>query len=421
MGKFSNVLAAAIFAAIIVPTALSADEYGLEECKAKAAEGSAEAQWQLGRRLENGEGVKKNIVRALVQYKKAAEQRHRKACERLAELYENGRLVKRDVVLAAKYRAWAAGENGELAVAKAKSDAENAKHDEIEIALDYILGRNGKPKDPKAGIRILYQSAKEKPIAQKVFVDRWSRGDLDDALEVLSYDEWEKLIPWYKDAWDRGNRRTGLVLGNDAYRRKAYISALSYWQKSGMAKCWYRIGMFYNPAIETRYGGGPDNMKDETKSRQAYERCLRIDSSWDEAKYDLGRLYLFAERKENVNLLEAKRIFSYFLKKSPDNMWYNYYYGLSGCWFEQSRFNTKWPMSKVDSLISWGKSHDGRAYLNVSGREQQMLKDYNQLGEDYQNLMKSKKLYVSYISKAADLGCEPAKEYMSDYNSKNSN
>ena len=47
--------------------------------------------------------------------------------------------------------------------------------------------------------------------------------------------------------------------------------------------------------------------------------------------------------------------------------------------------------------------------MNVSGREQQMLKDYNQLGEDYQNLMKSKKLYVSYISKAADLGCEPAK------------
>jgi len=401
---------------IVSPFMLVAAEYSLDECQSKASEGNAEAQWQLGQRYENGEGVKKNTMRALAQYKKAAEQKHKKACAKLADLYESGKFVKKDPVLSAKYKAWAEGDNGELAAAQARTSVAKSKEDEIETALDYILGRNGKPKDPKTGIRILYQSAKDKPIAQKVFVDRWSKGDLDGALEVLSDEEWEKILPWYKNAWEAGNKRAGLVLGNDAYSRKQYSAALGYWQGSGMAKCWYFVGRFYATWSEEGKGGGPSGMRDETKARKAYERCLRIDCSWDDAKFDLGCLYLFAKNRENENLVEAKKIFSYFLKKDPNNKWYNYDYGLAGYWLQRSQFDRKWPKQRVDTLFAWAKQYEDRS---VPDWDRRNMQDYNRMIDELKSVQRSQQEYVTYIRKASNLGCEPAQKFISDYDSKN--
>ena len=419
MVGFNKIRIAVIVAFFLVPIMLLATEYSLEDCQAKAAEGNAEAQWQLGLRYENGDGVKKNNMKAVSQYKKAAEQKHRKACGRLADLYEKGSFVKKDTVLAAKYRAWSQGDNGELAAVQARTTVEKSKEDEIETALDYILGRNWKPKDPKTGIRILYQSAKDKPIAQRVFVDRWSKGDLDGALEVLSDDEWEKILPWYKNAWNSGNKRAGLVLGNDAYSRKQYSSALNYWEGSGLAKCWYFIGRFYATWSEEGKGGGPPSMRNETKARKAYEKCLRIDDSWDDAKFDLGCLYLFAKNKENENLSDAKRIFSYFLKKSPNDKWYNYDYGLAGYCLQRSQFDRKWPKRKVDSLLSWAKQYEQWSSSNsrIPEYERRNMSDYNRMIEDWKLCERSCEEYVSYIRKAANLGCEPAQKFMNEYNS----
>ena len=416
MVEFNKIRRAIIAFVFVAPTMLMATEYSLEDCQTKAAEGHAEAQWQLGQRYENGDGVKKNNMKALAQYKKAAEQKHRRACAKLADYYENGKFVKKDPVLAAKYKAWSEGDNGELAAAQARTIMTKSKEDEIEIALDYILGRNGKPKDPKTGIRILYQSAKDKPIAQKVFVDRWSNGDLDGALEVLNNEEWQKIVPWYKDAWESGNKRAGLILGNDAYSRKQYSSALSYWQGSGMAKCWYFVGRFYATWSEEGKGGGPSHMRDETKARKVYEKCLRIDSTWDNAKFDLGCLYLFAKAPENANLYEAKRIFSYFLKKDANNMWYNYDYGLSGYCYHRAQFNKKWPKAKVDRLLNWAKRYEN---YSIPEYERRTMLDYNRMIKDWKAMERLQEEFVGYIRKASNLGCEPAQKFMSDYNSKN--
>ena len=413
MEEFNKIRAALMAVIILTSPLLTAANYSLEECQQKASEGSAEAQWQLGQRYELGDGVKKNNMRALAQYKKAAEQKHKKACAKLADLYESGKFVKKDPVLAAKYKAWADGDNGELAAAQVRNTVEKNKEDEIETALDYILGRNGKPKDPKTGIRILYQSAKDKPIAQRVFVDRWSKGDLDGALEVLSDEEWEKILPWYKNAWEGGNKRTGLVLGNDAYARRQYSSALAYWQGSGLAKCWYLVGRFYATWSEEGKGGGPSNMRDETKARKAYERCLRIDKTWDDAKFDLGCLYLFAKNSENENLLEAKKIFSYFLKKDSNNQWYNYDYGLSGYWHQRSKFNKKWPKGRIDFLLSWGKRYEN---ASIPEYERRTLQEYNRMIDDWKSMTRAQEEFVPYIRKAANMGCKPAIKFMDDYN-----
>ena len=415
MVAFNRIRRVALAAVAAVPMMLLAADVSLEECQAQAVEGNAEAQWRLGQRYENGDGVTKNVMRAVAQYKKAAEQRHRKACERLAALYESGQFVKRDPVLAAKYKAWAVGGNGELAAAQARKLTAEPKEDEIETALDYILGRKGKVKDPKTGIRILYQAAKDKPVAQRVFVDRWSRGDLDDAVDVLSDDEWVEMLSWFKNVWEAGDKRAGLMLGNDAYSRKQWSAALAYWEGSGLARCWCLVGRFYATWSEEGRGGGPSDMRDESKSRKAYEKCLRIDSTMDEARFALGCLYLFAEKPENENLAEAKRIFSYFLKKDPDNKWYNFDYGLAGYLLLDSQFDKEWPRQKIDRLLAWAKRGDGRY---VSPGDRGCRQDYNRMVNDWETLQRSQKKFVSHIKKAADLGCEPAQEFMADYNNR---
>lgn len=343
-----------------------------EECKRLAAAGDAEALWQLGCRYEKGDGVAGNPAKALSQYRKAADKGHKEACARLAEMYEKGEIVGKDPVKAAEYRAMAAGEDPKSAVAEAEKNAVRNKNkiDEIEIALDYIFGRNGKPKDAKTGIRMLYAKAKDDPTAQRVFVDRWSAGDLDGALSALDNEEWSLIIPWFRDAWNRGKKDVGLVLGYESFRQKNYNAAISYWKGSGHPKSWYFVGKLYDPSVEEEDGGGPKHMRNETLARRAYEQCLHIDSKYDDAKFSLGLIYLFPEKKENGDAKKAFNIFSYFIKQSPDNKWINYDYGVAG-------------------LLS----------MDYKARDAKRKEDE----------------YLSYIRKAARLGCEPAKKLLDDF------
>ena len=372
----------------------NASDMSLFECKDKATQGDAEAMWQLGQRYEKGDGVRKDNLKAVSQYRKAAEKKHRKACERLAELYETGRIVGKNPVKAAKFRAIANGDNGELAAVQAKTEMEKRKEDEIETALDYILGRNGKAKDPKTGIRILYAQAKDKPVAQRVFVNRWSQGDLDDALGVISKEEWDLLIPWFNDAWNRGNKASGLILGNEAYRNKRYKEALSYWEGSGLAKAWYFVGRFYSWWGKEGEGGGPKYMQNETLARKAYEKCLKIDSGWDDAKFDLGIIYIFASQKANINYAEALKIFSYFLKKDSNDKYFNYDYGYAGFWMNN------------DKLVQL-KSEYGNA---SAYRRESIQKEYNRV-------LDVRDGYVRYIRKSANMGYEAAQKFIRNFDS----
>ena len=180
-----------------------------------------------------------------------------------------------------------------------------------------------------------------------------------------------------------------------------------------MAKCWYLVGRFYATWSEEGKGGGPSNMRDETKARKAYERCLRIDKTWDDAKFDLGCLYLFAKNSENENLLEAKKIFSYFLKKDSNNQWYNYDYGLSGYWHQRSQFNKKWSKGRIDFLLSWGKRYEN---ASIPEYERRTLQEYNRMIDDWKSMTRAQEEFVPYIRKAANMGCKPAIKFMDDYN-----
>ncbi|MCY4673957.1 MAG: tetratricopeptide repeat protein [Bacteroidetes bacterium] len=62
----------------------------IEEVQARAEQGDAEAQYELGKAYSVGEGVPQNSTEAVRWYRKAAEQGHPLAQYELGKAYHNG-------------------------------------------------------------------------------------------------------------------------------------------------------------------------------------------------------------------------------------------------------------------------------------------------------------------------------------------
>ena len=68
-----------------------------------ANQGDAEAQFKLGNRYRYGKKAKKNFVKAIEWYTKAAEQGHSHAQNNLGVCYKRGKGVKKDPVKAVEW------------------------------------------------------------------------------------------------------------------------------------------------------------------------------------------------------------------------------------------------------------------------------------------------------------------------------
>ena len=73
------------------------------DCKVKAEQGDANAQFNLGVMYANGEGVIQDYKQAVKWYRKAAEQGDATAQYNLGVMYDNGRGVPKDYVMAHMY------------------------------------------------------------------------------------------------------------------------------------------------------------------------------------------------------------------------------------------------------------------------------------------------------------------------------
>lgn len=384
---------------------LCADVLPIDECRRLAAQGEPEAAYQLGVRYENGDGVRQDRLRALANFRKAADKGHREACRKLADIYEAGKWVSKDKILAAKYRAVAVGQSGDIAVLSAKEQMEKDNVDEIEVALDYIIGRNGKQRDAKTGIRLLYAAAKDKPVARRVFVQRWEKGDLDAGLETIGAEEWDMIVPWFKEQFDSGRHLMGgLILGNEARRQKDYHSAIAYYKtagQAGLAKAWFYLGKLYDPGVDEEDGGGSRSVQSEPGAINAYENCLKIEPNYELASHRLGLIYLFG--KSSHNYKKALSIFEKLLKKRPNEMWYLYDYGTAGVLMEEEAFDKKWP--NVKAMLS--RYDSGSATY----RDERNL---NRAAEDWRNVKSRCVKYINSIRKAANMGCAPARSFLRD-------
>ena len=374
----------------------------LAECKEKVASGDAEAMWQLGQRYENGDGVRKDNLKAVSQYRKAAEKNHIKACFRMAQLYETGKIVGKDPVKAARYRALANGDSGEMAAALAKTAQDQSKIDYIEIALDYIIGRNGKERNAKEGIQILYKAAKDNPTAQRVFVERWEKGDLDAGLDTIGGEDWQLVLPWFKKQFDKGKCKGGMILANDSYRNKRYDEAVKYWRASGdagVAKSWFLLGKFY--CYDEENGGGPKSMRSDIKAKNAFEKCLKLDSTWFDAKINIGYLCAFGDDK-CIDYRRAMNIFSAAMKSDSKNKCYPYWYGYAGRNNVWEKLNSRWSDKRVKYL--WAKN-DSKTLTNAEYYELKKFVD------EVKQCEKDEESYMKYVLKSANKGYAPAKEY----------
>ena len=75
-----------------------------EELLQKAEGGDKDAQFEIGKRFDSGQGVKQDSGKAAQWYFRAASKGHAKAAEYLAIFYDEGIGVPKDPVIAGRWR-----------------------------------------------------------------------------------------------------------------------------------------------------------------------------------------------------------------------------------------------------------------------------------------------------------------------------
>lgn len=400
---------------VMLLTSIHAGQMSLEECQKGVARGDAESFYQLGLRYEKGDGVRRNPMKAVSNFRKAADKKHKKACEKMASLYERGTIVARDAAKAAKYRAMSQGESGEVAEAKVrtKEEEKKAEESEIETALDYIVGRNGRPRDVKRGIRMLHQIAQNNTVAQRLFVERWERGELDDGLDALDVNDMELILPWFADQFKKGHKQGGFILANAAYRRGKWQEAIYYWEqsaKAGVYRSWEKLGDFH--FFNEENGGGPESMRSEKLAKEEYSKYLRLCPEDRTVKFKFALVCLYGEHGAQ-DYSKAHAILGELLRSTPNNANILFNYGISGLQLEDEKFLVALAKLYRKDLR---RSYD-KAFLDWLVKEiREGRSGSNQAVALYRTYCNNKLQYIEYIRKAANLGDEMAKEFMKGCN-----
>ena len=240
-----------------------------------------------------------------------------------------------------------------------------------------------------------------------VFVKRWQQGDLDSALSVLTDEEWNLVVPWFREAFVAGLKTAGLVIGNNERYKKNYLAAADYYMaagKAGISKAWYFYGLLYWTGSDEKEWGMPKYMKSDSKACAAFEQALKINSNYDDAGWSLGLLYLYSKDKTCADSKKAFDIFSRFYNKDKTDKWHVWLYGFSGYAVAYDQIKRNYALYKKAFNVRPGAID----YTHQLKRR-----------KEYDNLVQQKKHYIQFIQKAAAMGCEPARRFVEKYNSSN--
>jgi len=159
-----------------------------------AQNGSAEAQYQLAQAYETGDGVPKDLAKAIDWYKKAADQGHAEAQFRLAQAYETGEGVKQGKNLAEAMKWYQKAADQGYAPAQ------------FRIASAYETG-NGVKKDLSEAVKWYKKAADQgNAEAQYKLAQAYEIGDgfPKDLAEALN---------WYRKAAEGGHAEAQYYLG----------------------------------------------------------------------------------------------------------------------------------------------------------------------------------------------------------------
>ena len=241
-----------------------------------------EAQFQMDKKYEDGDGVEEDIEQAIFWYTKAAEQGHAEAQFLIGKKYATGDGVPQDY---SKAKLWY-----EKAAAQGHAKAEN------NLGVMYDEG-NGVPQDKSQAIRWFQKAAEQGEMhAQCNLGNSYYYGD---GVE----EDNEKAFYWYEKAAEQGEIyaqcNLGIMYANGRGVPQDYSQAIRWFQKAaeqGHARAQALLG--------NAYDNGEGVPKNDSKSIYWYTKAaeqgdvnaqdilglrykygIRVSSDWDKAAY----------------------------------------------------------------------------------------------------------------------------------------
>ena len=233
-----------------------------------AEQGNAEAQYSLGSMYENGEGVSKDLDKAVEWYRKSAEQGNADAQNNLGCMYYYGMGVSQDY---AKALEWI-----RKSVEQGNADAQHN--------LGYMYQHGlGVSQDYAKALEWYRKSAEQGNDAAQNNLGHM----YNDGLGVSQ--DYAKALEWYRKSAEQGNDAAQNNLGhmyNDGLGvSQDYAKALEWYRKSaeqGNAKAQFNLGEMYY------YGRGVS--KDFAKAVEWYRKSAEQGEA--EAQVFLGKMYV---------------------------------------------------------------------------------------------------------------------------------
>ena len=247
---------------------LSAQKYS-QELVDKANAGDASAQNDLAVCYARGEGVTKDLAKAIALWNKAADAGNAIAMSNLALNYESGNGVPKDSVMAFNLFLKAAEKGYSWA--------------QQHVGLYYYYGRAGVKKDYAESLKWFEKSSKPYACYMKGWQYEYGQGtkkDLDKAAEAYRY-----ALPDTKDAFKR-------------------LNALA---ENGNVEAMYQLGSYYRRNLFRNKEEAEKAKEEESKSRPWLEKAANLGHG--KAAFALGSDYYYGNNGMEQSYAEAYKWF----------------------------------------------------------------------------------------------------------------
>jgi TPR repeat protein len=314
-------------------TLMMAQSASTDELIKKAESGDAQAQYTLGVRHLNGEGVPKNDAEAVRWFRKAAEQGYPQAQNKLGNSYNSGGGVAKDDVEAVRWWQKAADQgypNAQSNLGKAYLFGKAVAKDETEAArwfrkaaeqgfapaqgyLGYIYANGlGVQKDEVEAVR-WYRKAAEQGFAE-------AQASLGDAYANglgVQKDEVE-AIRWYQKAAEQGLAGAQLNMGVQSYKNARYEEAIEHFKTAvSLDPSLLNARIYLATAYAQQYVPGaetPDNKRYADQAIEEYKKVLAVDPTNVNSVKGIAYLYLQQKQFE-----DAKRYYFKAVQIDPND------------------------------------------------------------------------------------------------------
>ena len=258
----------------------------------------------------------------------------------------------------------------------------------VEYAAKLI---DGKTRDAELGFVVLDHVARagDREAIMKI-CDLLSESMEQESMDWMNDGHIQK---WIKLGFDSGRKKLGWFLGNAAYDAMQYKDAEMYWKaaaNAGVVGAWVRIGEFYFK--EQEHGGGPRNMRDPGKAREAfkiaYESGSATTSQRDGALYYGTILITYPRSKDDM--VKGEEIFSALINANPKDAFNYWMRGIATYVLEHGRCTGEW------------KTYIENAAKNGYELAKQALDDESMLYQFYVDSMKEIKLRIGGVGMRLD-------------------